>query len=329
MSSSRVFSQLSSKPSVLVTGANGFVGQALCRAIFASGWGMTACSRSPIPVDLPIKKIPVAVINGSTNWRDAFDDVDVVIHLAARVHVMHETVADPLDAFLDVNVRGTVNLARQAAEAGVKRFVYVSSIKVNGESTQGNAFSELDVPSPVDPYGISKWRAETALMEVSQQTGMEVVIVRPPLVYGPGVRANFYQLMRLVKMGVPLPLASIRNRRSLVYVYNLVDALMLCAIHPSAAGQTYLVSDAERLSTPELIREIALCMGNTPRLFHFPLAPLRMLTSLCRQSAAFDRLTQSLEVSHGKIGRELGWIPPYTLRQGLAETMAWFTNRKP
>lgn len=328
MASFAVDSQLSQKPSVLVTGAAGFVGQALCRAMVASGWDVVASSRSPLSFDPSIRKIPVSVINATTNWRDALDAVDVVIHLAARVHVMRETAADSLDAFLEVNVRGTVNLARQAAAAGIKRFVYVSSIKVNGESTSGVGFSEMDTPLPSDPYGISKWRAEQALMEISQETGMEVVIVRPPLVYGPGVRANFYQLMRLVEMGVPLPLANVQNRRSLVYVYNLADALMLCAIHPRAAGNTYLISDAESLSTPALISEIALSMGNPPRVFNFPLAPLKILAKLCHQAAAFDRLTQSLEVGHVKIAHELGWKPPYTLRQGLAETAAWFKGLK-
>ena len=274
---------------------------------------------------------PVVVrqIDGLTDWQAALNGVEVVIHLAARVHVMKDTSVDPLAEFRRVNVQGTENLARQAVRAGVRRLVYVSSIKVNGEGTSGSqGYSERDTPAPQDAYGISKWEAEQALHRVAQETGLEVVIVRPPLVYGPGVKGNFISLLAAVGKGIPLPLASTDNARSLVYVGNLVDALIACATHPAAAGQTYLVSDGAPVSTATLVEKIAGALDCRSRSFYFPPVLMRAAAALLGRSAQIDRLFGSLRVDDEKIRRELGWIPPYTLEQGLRATAEWYRGQR-
>jgi nucleoside-diphosphate-sugar epimerase len=253
----------------------------------------------------------------------------VVIHLAARVHVMKDTSTDPLAEFLKVNLHGTVNLAQQAARAGVRRFVYVSSVKVNGESTTGmQTFSESDQPDSHDPYGISKWQAEQALQRIAQETGLEIVIVRPPLVYGPGVKRNFISLMAAIDKGFPLPLAGAHNARSLVYVGNLVGALIACATHPAAAGQTYLVSDGEDVATAMLVGKIAQALGRSNRSFYFPPSLLRVAATLLGRTEQVDRLFCSLRVSDQKIRRELAWVPPFTLEQGLRATADWYSLQR-
>jgi nucleoside-diphosphate-sugar epimerase len=267
------------------------------------------------------EEVVVGPIDGKTDWSEALAGVEVVIHLAARVHVMRDDATDPLDEFRKVNVAGTERLARSAAASGVKRLVYVSSIKVNGESTgEGEVFTEADVPSPQDPYGVSKWEAEQVLSHVSQETGLEVVIVRPPLVYGAGVKGNFVQMLGVLAKGVPLPLASVHNLRSLVYVGNLVDALIVCAKHAGAAGQTYLVSDGEDVSTTDLLRQLGTAMGCPARLFSCPHALLKLAGRLTGKAEQVERLLGSLRVDSGKIRRELNWSPPYTLGQGLRLT---------
>ena len=316
---------------ILVTGANGFVGQALCGRLVELGFGVRgAVRREEARLANGVAKTVVGVIDSNTDWSDALSGMDCVIHLAARVHVMHDVSSDPLTEFRRVNTAGTENLARQAAKAGVKRLVYVSSIKVNGESTalspspspadgRGEliCFSDADTPNPQDPYGVSKWEAEQALHQVAKETGMEVVIVRPPLVYGEGVKGNFAQMMRVLDRGIPLPLASVKNRRSLVHVGNLVDALILCATHSAAANQTYLVSDGEDISTPDLLRQLGIAMDHPARLFPCPPAMLKLAGRLTGKADQVDRLLGSLRVDSGKIRRELGWQPPYTLQQGL------------
>lgn len=272
--------------------------------------------------------IKISGIDGNTDWTEALQGIDTVIHLAARVHVMHDNSENPLEEFRKVNLHGTENLARQAVRAGVKRLVYVSSIKVNGEQTTGMPFAENDVPHPQDPYGVSKWEAEQALHRVAQETGLEVVIVRPPLIYGAGVKGNFISLFSALDKGLPLPLAGANNARSLVFVGNLVDALIRCATHPAAAGETYLVSDGADVSTAVLIQEIAHALHRTDRSFYFPPAVLRVIASLLGKSAQVDRLFGSLQIDNHKIREELGWTPPYTLQQGLAETAAWYRNSR-
>ena len=313
------------KRRVLVTGASGFVGKVLCAELLRHGYTVRAAHRSPqtIEEDSEVRheKIVVGAIDAKTGWTAALADVDIVMHLAARVHIMYDDAADPPEAFRRVNTAGTEHLARSAAAMGVKRLVFVSSIKVNGEETTGgHRYTELDSPEPQDPYGVSKWEAEQALYRVAQETGLEVVIVRPPLVYGAGVKGNFAQMLKVLAKGMPLPLASVSNLRSLVYLGNFVDALLICAIHPAAAGQTYLVSDGEDISTPDLLRQLGAAMGHPARLLPCPPVLLKLAGRLVGRSEQIDRLLGSLQVDSSKIRRELGWQPPYTLQQGLQAT---------
>lgn len=316
----------------LITGASGFVGKILCAQLLQQGHELRAanrtaaseCMRMPVNAGVMYREIVIGMIDGKTDWSSALAGTDVVIHLAARVHVMRENAVDPLAAFREVNVAGTERLARAAASSGVKRLVYVSSIKVNGEQTETVPYSEQDVPDPRDPYGISKYEAEQALHRVALETGLEVVIVRPPLIYGPGVGGNFLRLLKLMSRGVPLPLASIRNRRSMIYLGNFVDALITCATHPAAAGNTYLVSDDEDISTPLLMRNMANLMGKHGWLW--PLSPffLKLAGKTTGMSGEVERLIGSLQIDSSRIRRELGWRPPYSLQQGLSETVRWF-----
>ncbi|MDP1679217.1 MAG: NAD-dependent epimerase/dehydratase family protein, partial [Candidatus Nitrotoga sp.] len=255
----------------MISGAGGFVGKALCAELLQRGQSVSAAVRSGKSLIKNTEAIVVGAIDSETNWADALRDVDVVIHLAARVHVMRESATDPLAEFLKVNLHGTSNLAWQAACSGAKRLVYVSSIKVNGEQTSATqSFTELDDPSPQDFYSISKWQAEQALWRIAQETGLEIVVVRPPLVYGPGVKGNFAQLLAVAAKHIPLPFASVHNRRSLIYLGNLVDALIACSTHSVAAGQTYLVCDGEDASTPDLLRQLRNAMGCPAYLLPFP-----------------------------------------------------------
>lgn len=315
---------------LLVTGASGFVGQQLCAEIIKRGWQVKAALRMP---DRSLKEFESAIIgqlDGQTNWTESLREVDVVIHLAARVHVMRDDANNPLEEFRRVNVAGTEHLARSAAASGAKRLVYVSSIKVNGEMTgSGSKFSEADAPSPQDPYGVSKCEAEQALHRIARETGLEVVIVRPPLVYGPGVKGNFAQMLKVLTKGIPLPLASVRNLRSLVYVENLVDALIVCASHPAAPGQTYLVSDGEDISTPDLLRQLGAVIGHPACLLPCPLVLLKLAGRLTGKGEQVERLLGSLRVDSSKIRRELNWAPPYTLEQGLRATADWYRAAHP
>lgn len=307
----------------LVTGANGFVGKALInelvkRNIIYSGAvrDRNKCFNNSF--------IEVGDIDEQTNWSCALKDVDVVIHLAARVHMINEKAPNPLGAFNSMNVEGTRNLAQQAAKANVKRFVFISSVKVNGESTSKKAFNELDAPNPQDPYAISKWEAEKTLRKIEKETGMEVVILRPPLVYGAGVKANFASLLKFVNQKFPFPLANIRTKRSLIYVGNLVDAIITSALHPKAAGQTYLVSDGEDLSMSQLINRIAFALNKPSYLWSFPVSGMRFLARLIGKLSSIDRLTQSLVINSSRIRQELDWIPPYNMDEGLKITADWY-----
>ena len=313
----------------LITGANGFVGRGLCAEAVARGIQVRGSIKHPSDLPAGVEGVVVGDVDDSTNWQGALNGCDVVVHLAARVHVMHESVKNPLEAFRRVNVTGTEHLARSAAASGVKRFVFVSSVKVNGEETLGStSYAERDMPMPQDAYGISKWEAEQDLHLVADETGLEVVIVRPPLVYGAGVKGNFAQLLSVLKRGIPLPLASIKNQRDLICVGNLVDALLACAMHPAAAGQTYLVSDGEGVSTSDLIRNLAKALGKRCIVFPFPIFIMKLLAKPLGKSAAVDRLTQSLQIDGSKIRNELGWKPPYNLQQGLQATADWYLQSK-
>ncbi len=303
---------------LLVTGATGFVGTALRARLAASGHEVVPAVRSKS--GLP-HEVVVGNLDASTDWRPALTGCDVVIHLAARVHVMNDAAQDPQALYRATNTEATLNLARQAVQAGVKRFVFVSTVKVNGEG-RDTAYRETDVPAPEDAYAISKWEAEQGLRRIARETGLEVVILRPPLVYGPGVKANFLRLMRTVEKGWPLPLGAVRNRRSLLYLGNFVDAIRACVEHPAAAGQTFLLDDGEPVSTPELIRALAHAMGRPARLLAVPVAALEFAGALLGKRAAVARLTGSLFVDSSAIRLRLAWTPPYTMRQGLDATVA-------
>ena len=311
---------------LLVTGSTGFVGRALCERLLTEKMQIRAAVRIAEPqvsLSPTIDTIPIESIGPETDWSKALADIDTVVHLAARVHVMHDTVADPHAAFGEVNVSGTERLIRMAVAAGVKRLIYISSIKVNGEESP-TPYTELDTPSPQDAYAVSKWEAEQVLRQSAADTGLEVVIIRPPLVYGPGVRANFLQLISMVNRGIPLPLAGINNLRSLIYVGNLVDAIVACVSRTEAAGQTYLVSDGVDVSTPELIRRVAMALGKTARLLPCPINMMRLAAKLIGKSGEVERLLGSLTIDTSKIRRELGWQAPYTMDQGLRVTAEWF-----
>jgi len=314
---------------VLVTGANGFIGQAICHELMRGGFAITAAVRqTDNEIFSELLRGPMLVqvgdIGVTTDWNESLKDADVIIHLAARVHVMHESAINTLQAYRQVNVLGTERLARAAAKLGIRRFIFLSSIKVNGEVTQGRPFSDQSAANPRDLYAVSKWEAEQLLGQISNETGMEIVIVRSPLVYGPHVKANFLKLLRLLNRGIPLPIAGVRNLRSLIYVGNLVDALIACATHPAAAGQTYLVSDGEDVSTPQLVQKITHALHKPNRIFPVPVAFMRGAAKLFGKSAAINRLTQSLVIDSSKIRKDLGRQPPYTMAQGLQATAEWY-----
>jgi nucleoside-diphosphate-sugar epimerase len=298
---------------IAVTGASGFVGSAVVAALGRSGRAARALSRQA-----GAGLVAVGNIGPDTDWSEALQGVTSVIHCAARVHVMKETEADALDAFRSANVAGTRRLAEQAALAGVQRLVFVSSVKVHGEATlPGAPFRATDTPAPQDAYGQSKWEAEQALWAVCGATGMQGVVVRPPLVYGPGVAANMARLMKLVASGLPLPLGSIKNRRSLVALGNLTDLLVRCVDHPAATGRTFLVSDDEDLSTPDLVRQMALVMGRSAKLVPVPVSLLRLGGRLTGHQAEVARLVDSLQVDLAPTKNALSWSPPLTVLEGL------------
>ena len=300
---------------VLVTGANGFVGSALCAALANRDYCVRGVVRDPSrSAGLICELTKVGDIGSNTDWSGSLIGVDIVVHLAARVHVMRDSATDPLAEFRRVNVAGTERLALAAATAGVRRFVFLSSVKVNGER---GGYNESDPPAPQDAYGISKHEAELGLRVIAAETGMEVVIIRPPLVYGPGVKANFHVLLWAVARGVPLPLGAIHNRRSLVALDNLVDIIVTCIDHPAAANQTFLVSDGEDLSTTELIRHLARAMGRPARLIPVPASVLMAGATLLGKREVAARLCGSLQVDITKARELLGWLPPITMDEGL------------
>jgi nucleoside-diphosphate-sugar epimerase len=308
---------------VLLTGASGFVGTALCENLRSSEWLVRGAVRKLNPARLNSKitydETVIGDISINTDWIALLRDVTHVVHLAARVHIMDEKSRDPTVEFRRINVIATVNLAKQAALSGVKRFIYLSSIKVNGEFTKaGHPFTADDIPAPVDPYGISKLEAEQALHQIARETGMEIVIIRPPLVYGPGVKANFASMKRWLKRGLPMPLAAItHNRRSMVALGNLVDLITVCLSHPAAANQVFLVSDGDDLSTADLLQRTAAALGVKARLFPMPPFMLKLATKLLGKEAIYQRLCGSLQIDMVKTQQLLSWKPPLSVDAGL------------
>lgn len=309
---------------ILVTGANGLVGRALCSVLDQTkDHVVRAVRRSTTPWE-----VPVGDLNEDTDWSEALgQNTDVVVHLAGQVPSTDGAVGPLGDRYAEVNTLGTANLARQCAVHGVKRFVFVSTVKVLGEG-KSEPYRDTDLAVPADAYAISKWEAEQTLWQVAAETGMEVVVLRPPLVYGPGVKGNFLRLMQALDKRRPLPLGCIQNQRSLIYLGNLVDAIRLCLTHPKASEKTFLVSDGDDVSTPELVRRIAAALGRRPFLLPVPVSWMRWAGRVLGKQATADRLLGSLCVDISPLREELGWIPPYTMQEGLEATAQWYRKTK-
>ncbi len=308
---------------LLITGASGFVGRQLCKTLARREIDYAALVRPGQQMD---HSRIIDGISPDTDWQTVLLGIDVIVHLAARVHVMQDRAADPLAAFRAINVDATLNLARQAAAAGVKRLVFVSSVKVNGEETYGTPYRAADVPAPQDAYGISKYEAEQGLRAIAAQTGLEVVIVRPPLVYGPGVRANFLRLIQVTRLGLPLPFGTVHNARSMVAVDNLVDLLITCSSHPAAAGQTFLVSDGDDVSLTRLLRLIAQALGKRVWLMPVPAGLMQGAAALLGKSAVASRLLGSLQVDISHTRTTLDWQPVITVEAAITQTVTSLTS---
>lgn len=315
---------------VLVTGANGFVGKAACHILLKNEYAVRGAVRSYESIKyLPdgVEPCVIGEIGPDTDWEKALNDVDAIVHLAGRAHVMKETVADSFAEYYRINTLGTEHLARIALKCGVSRFIYISSIKVNGEYTKPDSngkmrcFFEESIPDPQDYYAISKWKAEEVLHKIKEESGLEIVILRPPLIYGPGVKANFLYLLKMVELGMLFPFGSVKNIRSFIYLGNFIDIISRCITDPAAAGQTFLVSDGQDVSTPDLIRKIGQATGCKSVLVPFPVGALKFLGKVSGRTREIERLTNSLCVDNRKIRKILNWNPPYTLEQGIKLTV--------
>jgi len=307
---------------VLITGANGFVGSALRERLVALGANVRAAVRQPSYGHGDV--VVMGNIDAHTDWHSALQGIDCVVHLAARAHIMDDKALDPVSEFRRINVLATEKLALDAVACGVRRLVFLSSVKVNGETTTKVPYSETDRPQPEDAYGQSKWEAEQVIWRVAAAHNLDVVVLRPPLIYGPGVKGNFLRLMRLTTGALPLPLASIKNLRSLIFVENLVDAIIACIEARATIGTTYLVSDGQDISTPDLVRALSAALGIQAKLFHCPVALLKVGGAIIGQNDNLVRLTGSLRIDCTKIDRELGWRARYSLEEGLRQTARWY-----
>ena len=303
---------------LLLTGANGFVGRRLAIALESNpDIHLTTIIRRSVEVRFN-NVIVVQGIDANTDWSEAVKGQNIILHAAARTHIMKDDAANSMAKYRRINVEGTLNLARQAATVGVTRFVFISSIKVNGETTEiGVPFTADDIPKPIDNYGISKWEAEQGLLQLAADTGMEVVIIRPPMVYGPNAKGNFAKLGALLAKGVPLPLATVKNRRSFVAIDNLIDLIITCIDHPKAANQIFLASDGHDLSTPELLNGMATAMGRDAKLFPLPSRLISVAASLVGKKDEANRLLTSLQVDITKTRDVLNWSPVIDVEEGL------------
>lgn len=317
--------------SILVTGADGFVGRRLCSVLMDASYPVRGasldaeCARG-VPAGADV--VRVGSIGPATDWGPALDGIDTVVHLAARVHVMRDCSTDPLAEYRSVNVAATQCLAHAAVRAGVRRLIFLSTIKVLGECTTRSPFSERHQPRPLDPYSVSKLEAENVLRGIAGTSNLEVVILRPPLIYGPCVKGNFLRLMEGIRSGSILPLAGIQNRRSLLGIDNLADLIRTCVENSAAAGETFVVSDGEDISTPDLVRRLAAHMGRRPRMVPFPMSIMRYVARVVGKGDAVDRLCSDLRVDASKARRMLNWAPPVSLEAGLAATVRWFRNER-
>jgi nucleoside-diphosphate-sugar epimerase len=310
---------------LLVTGGNGFVGQKVVQMAQTCKFDVLKQQRSASAEE----GVVICDITGDTEWSSFLSGVDCVVHCAARVHQMKESLVDARQAYQQVNVDGTLHLARQAAQAGVKRFIFISSIKVNGEfSPEGKPFIEKVDSAPTDLYGQSKYQAELGLKEIASQTGLEIIIIRPPLVYGPGVKANFATMMKWVKKGIPLPLGAVKNQRSLVYIDNLVDLIITCCDHPNAAGEVFLVSDGYDVTTTQLLKSIAYHMECPARLLPIPTSLMTTCFRLMGKQALAQRLFGSLQLDITKTTDKLGWKPPVSFDRAIHQTVQDFLQRE-
>ncbi len=313
---------------ILVTGSSGFIGSALVRRLMLiPTYAVRAASRQQSYMGLT-NGVFVEDLEHDAKWSEALSGIDVVVHTAARVHVNEENSNNPLKEYRLINVEGTLNCAIQSVKAGVRRFIFISTIKVNGKSTpQSGSFKAWDIPAPTDPYGISKHEAEQALLKLARETSMEMVIIRPPLVYGPGVKANFYKMMQFLAKGFPLPLGAINNKRSLVALKNIVDLIVTCIDHPAAANQIFLAGDGEDLSTTELLQRLGVALGKPARLLPVPQKMLEFCLKLLGKDDVAQRLCGSLQADISKARDMLGWNPPVSVDEGLKRTAEWYLRQ--
>ena len=316
---------------ICVTGASGFIGKALCVQLLKEQYSVVATVRNTklpsLSAQKNLKISEIANIDINSNWSEILSGINCIIHCAARVHVIKESEVDSLSIYRRINVEGTRNLAQQAFSAGVKRLIFLSSIKVNGENTNGSYFKHTDTPFPKDAYSISKWEAEQVLQEISKQTGLEVVIVRVPLVYGKEVKGNFLHLLNIVAKGIPLPFSKVKNLRSFLGLDNLINFLIHCIHHPKASGQTFLLSDGEDISTCDLIKKLAKGMQKPSRLFPAPIFFLRFLGRVLSKSLEMDRALNSLQIDSSFTFKFLGWKPTASINEGLHKTVQWYLSR--
>lgn len=315
---------------ILITGAGGFVGRAVCHSLRNAGHTLSGTTREATkkrgPENIPLYR--VSELGQDTDWSQCVVGADAIVHLAAHVHVMRENASENFEAYRVANRDGSVSLAEAAVGAGVKRIVFISTVKVNGEVTTNSPFVETDLPSPVGVYAVSKWEAEKSLTEIANKSNLELVILRVPLVYGPYVKGNFFELIEACARRKILPLDAIINKRSLLYVSNLASAIKTTLEHPVAAGKTYFVSDGDDLSTPNLIRQITAALELKERLFSVPILLLKALGVVTGQMEAVTKLTESLQVDSSLIKYELEWTPPFTVEEGINQTASWFLKNK-